>query len=153
VLFRSPAEIDKTGSEHDVPVSRRLLGLFLSMGLGTRRADAGDIVFPAQRRRSGVRGNIETAFRSALGRCGLDGRGISPYALRRTRITIWDAVDSNACRYAVGHVSREVHLRHYVRISHERLFRLVGLDFRPPFQPPLGPPEAPAPRGPCVTPA
>jgi integrase len=113
-------------------VSGRLLELFRSMGLGA--CGAGGVVFPAQRRASGVRGNIENAFRSALCRCGLSGLGISPYALRRTRITIWDAVDSNACRYAVGHVAREVHLRHYVRIPPERLFRLVGLDFSPPFQ-------------------
>jgi len=131
-----PGYVDKTGNEHDVPVSGRLLELFRSIGMerwvGGRDCEA--LVFPAQRNVSGVRGNIETAFVNALRRCGLDGRGISPYALRRTRITIWDGVDSNACRYAVGHVAKEVHIKHYVRISPERLFRLVGLEFSPPFR-------------------
>jgi integrase len=126
-----PQCIDKTGNEHDVPVSARLLALFKSMGMGA--GAGGGVVFPAQRSVSGVREKMDTAFTSALARSGLAGRGISPYALRRTRITIWDAVDSNACRYAVGHVPREVHLRHYVRISQERLFGLVGLDFTPAF--------------------
>jgi integrase len=130
-VINIPKSVDKTGNEHDVPVSMRLLEAFRGLGLG--RMGREERVFPALRRVSGVRGNIDTAFHSALGRCGLWGLGISPYALRRTRITIWDAVDSNACRYAVGHVARDVHLRHYVRISPERLFGLVGLDFRPAF--------------------
>jgi integrase len=129
-----PGHIDKTGNEHDVPVSERLLEMFRSIGLGSKERDGADLVFPAQRKESGIRKNIENAFLGALERSGLTGKGISPYALRRTRITVWDAIDSNACRYAVGHVAREVHLKHYVRISPERLFKLVGLDYSPPFQ-------------------
>jgi len=136
-LITVPANVDKTGNEHDVPVSEKLLALFRSMGLVDGKRGEAAPVFPAQRNEAAGRGNIETAFLHALDRCGLSGRGISPYALRRTRITVWDAVDSNACHYAVGHVAKEVHFKHYVRMSPERLFRLVGLDFRPDFRPAL----------------
>lgn len=122
-----PMEIDKTGNEHDIPVSLKLLALFKSMGMNST---SNSLVFPAPKKSDGIRTDIESAFTNALHKCGLHGKGISPYALRRTRVTIWDAIDSNASRYAVGHVAKEIHLRHYVRIPPDRLFKLVGLDFK-----------------------
>jgi len=63
-----------------------------------------------------------------------DGEGVTPYALRRTRLSIWDAIDEGASRYAGGHVgehynSRDTHRKHYIRYPLSRLFRLVGLEY------------------------
>jgi len=118
-----PSHADKAGYEHDIPVSPALLKLLREMGMKTCES----LVFPSPRRRNRPRSGIHDAFASALDKCGLAKRGITPYALRRTRITIWDAIDTNASRYAAGHVPKEIHLRNYVRIPPERLFRLVGL--------------------------
>lgn len=120
-----PAHADKAGYEHDIPVSAPLLELLAAMGMGVKACDS--LVFPSPRRANRPRRGIHDAFACALEKCGLDNRGITPYALRRTRITIWDAIDTNASRYAAGHVPKEIHLRNYVRIPQERLFRLVGL--------------------------
>jgi integrase len=122
-IITIPSAIDKTGREHDVPVSAQLLKQLNSIGM--KHSDS--LVFPSIRKENRPRRNIHEAFANALGRCGLAEKGITPYALRRTRITIWDAIDTNASRYAAGHVPKEVHLRHYVKIPQERLFRLVGL--------------------------
>ncbi|MCL2220684.1 MAG: tyrosine-type recombinase/integrase [Chitinispirillia bacterium] len=122
-LITVPSHADKAGYEHDVPVSAPLLELFRGMGMKNSEA----LVFPSLRRRCKPRRSIHDAFTEALNRCGLAQKGITPYALRRTRITIWDAIDSNASRYAAGHVPAEIHTRHYVRIPPERLFRLVGM--------------------------
>jgi integrase len=118
-----PPSADKTGYEHDVPMSTRLLEQFKSMGIRT----CDSLIFPSPIRKNRPRHSIREAFISALYKCGLTKKGITPYALRRTRITIWDAIDTNASRYAAGHIPREIHLRHYVRVPPERLFKLVGL--------------------------
>ncbi len=125
-IINIPSYVDKTKHEHDVPVSLKLLSMFKERGIKNDNS----LIFPAPRK-GGVRSDIESAFTNALIRCGLNNKGISPYALRRTRITLWDAIDSNSCRYACGHKPKDIHLRHYVKISHERLFKLVGLDFKP----------------------
>lgn len=127
-----PRNIDKVGCERDIPVSRRLLKLFRAMKIFS--LDGNALIFPAQRNSAKVRVNIACAFKHALERCGLSNQNITPYALRRTRLTIWDAIDGGACRYAAGHAVREVHSKHYVRISHERLFKLVGLKYTPSFR-------------------
>ena len=61
---------------------------------------------------------------------GFNGKVVTPYALRRTRISIWDAIDENASRYVSGHkLKKDCHNTHYVRFPLQRLFRLVGLDY------------------------
>ena len=77
---------------------------------------------------------IKTALNNSLTRSGLTSKGISPYAFRRTRLTIWDNIDSNASKYASGHKFKEVHGKNYVKIPHKRLFKLVGLDYQPNLQ-------------------
>ncbi len=125
-LINIPAVIDKTDYEHDAPVSLKLLTMLKEMGIQFDDS----LVFPSPVTGE-VRMGIYSAFTSSLITSKLRGRGITPYALRRTRTTIWDAIDSNASRYAVGHVSKEVHQKNYVKIPPERLFRLVGLDYKP----------------------
>jgi integrase len=122
-MITVPSYADKTGYEHDIPVSAPLLELLKDIGIKS----CNSLVFPSPRRKNSPRHAIHDAFVCALKVCGLQQRGITPYALRRTRITIWDAIDTNASRYAAGHIPREIHLRNYVRIPPERLFRLVGL--------------------------
>lgn len=124
-IIKIPADIDKTDYEHELPVSLKLLAMFKEMGI---RSDD-TLVFPSPVT-SGVRTTIKTAFKNALIMAKLRGKGITPYALRRTRTTIWDEIDSNASRYAVGHVPKEVHQKNYVKISIQRLFRLVSLDYK-----------------------
>jgi len=118
-----PADIDKTGYEHNVPISMRLLELFRAIGIKSDDS----LIFPSPKNPNVPRKSIKEAFDKALHQCGLYGKGVTPYALRRTRITIWDAIDSNAARHAAGHVPKDVHVKHYVKMSPERLFRLVGL--------------------------
>lgn len=57
---------------------------------------------------------------------GLSDRGYTPYALRRTRTTIWDSIDEGAARFATGHTPQDAHGKHYVRMTDQRLFTLVG---------------------------
>ena len=116
---------EKTGKAHTVPVSPRLLRMFKLIGM----QNTTDLIFPGPKNR-GPRSDIESAFTNALKRSGLHGKGISPYCLRRTRATIWDRVDPVACMHALGHVSKEVHYRHYVEVPLDRLFTLVGLEYR-----------------------
>ncbi len=64
------------------------------------------------------------------------GNKVTPYALRRTRISVWDAIDENASRYASGHSMKskqeDSHNKNYVRFPLDRLFRLVGLEYTKP---------------------
>jgi len=61
---------------------------------------------------------------------GFTGTGVTPYALRRTRLSAWDAIDENASRYVSGHVSKkDSHNSHYIRFPLNRLFKLVGLEY------------------------
>jgi hypothetical protein len=114
------------------------------------RKNAG-LVFPSTRTGK-ERLGIQKAFKSAIHRAGkrfdeasgkwiktengvtLDGLELHVYAMRRTRISIWDPIDSDACRFAVGHVGRDVHSRHYLKITTERLFKLVGIVYNPALQ-------------------
>lgn len=116
---------EKTGTHHRVPISPKLLQLFKEIGI--RKSN--DLVFPAPRK-DGPRSDIESAFTNALRRSDLKGLGIAPYSLRRTRATIWDEIDPIACMSATGHSPKNVHYKHYVSISDERLFKLVGLSLR-----------------------
>lgn len=121
-MITVPAKLEKTGSERKIPVSPKLQEVLKS---SPRHSE---LVFP-----SPVTGEprvgIQRAFQGILRRAGLQNRGITPYALRRTRITIWDEIDGDACRYVVGHTAKDVHAKHYRRFTSERLFKLVGVEF------------------------
>jgi len=120
-----PPDMEKTGARRTIPVSACLRD-----ALQPLQKDTG-LVFPScvtEKERHG----IAKAFRIACERAGL--QGLHPYCLRRTRISIWDARDSEACRFAVGHAARDVHAKHYLRITHERLFQLVGMEYNPALQ-------------------
>lgn len=61
---------------------------------------------------------------------GFTGTGVTPYALRRTRLSAWDAIDENASRYVSGHtLKKDSHNTHYIRFPLHRLFKLVGLEY------------------------
>jgi hypothetical protein len=65
---------------------------------------------------------------------GFKGEKYTPYALRRTRLSVWDGIDENASRYAGGHrlLRKDAHNDHYIRFPLSRLFRLVGLEYKKP---------------------
>jgi integrase len=68
----------------------------------------------------------EKAVKKTIKAAGLRDE-ITAYALRRTRATIWDAIDSSAARVALGHSPLDPHEESYVEITTARLFRLVGI--------------------------
>jgi integrase len=119
-LIAPPPSLEKTGAERRIPVSRRLLE-----ALKPLRKESG-LIFPSPVG-GGERQSIRTAFHTARKRGKLPEK-ITPYSLRRTRITIWDEIDGDACRYVVGHAPSDVHGKHYRRFTPERLFKLVGLE-------------------------
>lgn len=119
---------EKTRNQHDIPVSPRALEVFKAVGMSTASKK---LVFPSNVTGK-VRKDIRTGFNSALEAAGLTGLDITPYALRRTRITIWDEIDPTACRVAAGHAINEVHVKHYVNITPSRLFKLVGIEYGTP---------------------
>jgi integrase len=116
---------EKTGNRHRVPVLPRLLVALKTLGI---RNDT-DLVFPAPKK-GGTREDIESAFTTAIRRAKLTGRHLSPYALRRTRLTIWDAIDSAAAKHASGHVLEGAHHTNYVQFTPQRLLKLVGIDYQ-----------------------
>lgn len=69
------------------------------------------------------------AFRKAVDAAGLPEE-ITAYALRRTRATIWDSIDSSAARVALGHAPLDPHEESYVVITNERLFKLVSITLK-----------------------
>ncbi len=116
---------EKTGNGHMVPLSPRALEVLQGIGI---KEDSTALVFPSPV--TGLpRRDIRTSLETAINKAGLQDKEITPYALRRTRLTIGDEIDSNAARYAGGHVARDVHERNYVKMSLRRLFKLVKLDF------------------------
>lgn len=119
IVFR-----EKTQHEHLIPVSKPLLKILS----GISRNGKNDLIFPAPRK-NGARNDIESAFTNALIRSGLNGKGITPYTLRRTRLTIWDGIDPIAGMSAGGHVSKDIHYRHYVNLPISRLFKLVNISY------------------------
>ncbi len=118
-VIRIPAEAEKTRDGRTVPVSEKLYALLCSL------PQTGGLVFPSPAG-EGRRGSIKKAFDGAVRRSGLTGRGITPYALRRTRLTIWDAKDPAAAMAAGDHTQSSTHYDHYVTITDDRLLRLVG---------------------------
>ncbi len=116
---------EKTGNSHKVPLSLRAIEVLKEVGI---REDCTALIFPSPVTLQ-PRKDIRTAFKTALKKSDLENTDITPYALRRTRLTIWDEIDSNGARYAGGHVARDVHERNYVKVSSKRLFKLVGIDY------------------------
>ena len=70
------------------------------------------------------RKSIKRAFDNAVERAGLP-EDVTPYALRRTRLTILDSKDPAAAMQAGDHTQAKTHYDHYVNISDDRLKRLV----------------------------
>lgn len=118
-----PAISEKTSRGRDIPVSDVL---YDSLSV-IHRPGSDELFFPSPRTgRVRTESGIKKAFRNAVKAAGLSGKEFTPYALRRTRTTIWDAIDEGACRAAIGHSPSDSHAKHYVRITRKRLFRLVG---------------------------
>jgi len=119
-LVNVPADAEKTGRGRSIPVSAAWLESLKALP----RTDDG-LVYKSRMGRGWK--SIREGFNAAVERAGLRPE-LTPYALRRTRITIWDTIDSTAGREAAGHSPIDVHARHYVRISRQRLFKLVGIE-------------------------
>jgi integrase len=118
LMITVPAEKEKTGfNDRRIPVSK-----ILQKRLQPIVESATGKIFKSFR--------YDKAFRKAVQNANL-GSEITAYALRRTRATIWDAIDSQAARVALGHVPLDPHEESYVEITNERLFRLVNVNFRP----------------------
>ena len=139
-IIHIPPEDEKIHAVKRIPVSARLLKDLkrlkasikpeITSRRGRRvRADI-TLVYPSSVS-GGILQTIHTAFRGAVRRAGLEGRGLTPYALRRTRLSIWDDIDSPAAKYASGHAVEGSHHNNYVRFPNRRLFRLVGLEMQP----------------------
>jgi len=100
-----------------------------------RRIPVSQLLAKRLRRVIGVKGKLFKshsyfkAFSNAIKESGLRDE-ITAYALRRTRATIWDALDPAATRVALGHSPLDPHEESYVEITNERLFRLVNVNLK-----------------------
>lgn len=130
-LIEYPHDEEKTETYKRIPLSDRAQEI-----VANRMVDDTDrLLFPSKlSRKEMVKAFIEP-FRSAVRKTGLSQKGYTLYCTRRTRATIWDAIDGDAARYATGHTPSDVHSRHYVRITDDRLFKLVKKEYVP-FQNP-----------------
>jgi integrase len=81
-----------------------------------------------------MRDNIKTAWNTAIKRAGLQNMNLTPYCLRRTRLSIWDQIDSDCSRYCGGHVPSDVHSLHYVKYTNSRIFKLVNIEIKQPLK-------------------
>lgn len=119
-VIRIPTDVEKTRDGRNVPISGTLFELLRGI------PQDNDLVFPSPVTH-GARKGIKKAFDGAVARAGLSGRGITPVCLkRRTRLTIWDAVDPAAAMSAGDHRQSKNHYDHYVEITDDRLLRLAG---------------------------
>lgn len=110
-IIEVPADQEKTGfNDRRIPISKRLEVELLNKE---------DPLFE--------HADYFKMIRQSVKKAGLRGE-ITLYALRRTRATIWDAIDSGAARVALGHVPADVHEESYVEITNDRLMRLVGIE-------------------------
>jgi integrase len=123
-LIVVPASSEKTARGREIPVSPALLQVLKA----SPKTAPDALVFPNDRGEQ--RHDIREAFAGAVKRAELAGRGLTPYCLRRTRISVWDSIDPAAARIAAGHSPVDVHEKHYVRIGRARLFRLVGIELQ-----------------------
>jgi integrase len=115
-----PAGITKTKKGRVIPISERLWEALKD------RPRVSELVFPNVDTGKPFNG-VAKAFKAACRRSGLAGRGLTPYCLRRTRLTIWNAIDSTAARELGGHAKRrdDPHLYNYVQPGLERLADVV----------------------------
>lgn len=123
MMITVPKEMSKTKMARRIPVSDRLGGQLTKIW---KRGQDG-LLFPSPI--TGMKfsdSGIKKVFKAACERAGLDERQYTPYALRRTRTTIWDSIDEGAARFATGHTPQDSHRKHYVRMTDKRLFLLVG---------------------------
>lgn len=122
---------EKTCKKRRIPVSLKLLKLLKPI----RKFDS-SLVFPSPvfLKKTGeekMRDNIKTAWNTAIRRSGLQNKNLTPYCLRRTRLSIWDQIDSDCSRYCGGHVPSDVHGLHYIKYTNSRIFKLVNLEIKP----------------------
>jgi integrase len=121
LLITVPAESEKTGfNDRRIPVSRILKKRLLKI-----IQDRPGKVFTSW--------DYFKAFNKAVKNGKLRSE-ITAYSLRRTRATIWDAIDSQAARVALGHVPLDPHEESYVEITNERLFKLVNITMKHKFK-------------------
>jgi hypothetical protein len=118
-----PAEVEKTKRGRDIPVSAAWLQSLKAIPRTAQDA----IIYLT--REGQPRKSIREAFDTAVENAKLTGLNLTPYCLRRTRISAWDQVDAAAGRLIAGHSPIDIHEKHYVNIGRQRLFRLVGIEF------------------------
>jgi integrase len=113
-----PAEVAKTGKARKVPMSAKLFQAL------SKRPGTNELVFPNPKTGKPYR-SVRKAFRGALKRSGLEGKGLTVYSIRRTRLSIWNQVDAIAAMQASGHsLNGSIHYKHYVNVD-DRVFGLV----------------------------
>jgi len=118
-----PASEEKTeNQDRRIPISQRLLKRLLPH---LRNLKGDEYIFKS-RVKEGPIEDHDKQFNRALKKAGLDKSGITVYSLRRTRATIWSAIDDLASRVALGHALIDPHEESYVVVTPERLFKLVG---------------------------
>jgi integrase len=127
-LINVPEDIEKTSAQRSIPVSGALRADLSSLFVEGVTDNTLVCPSPVTRRE---RTTIKKAFEGAVQRAGLVGKNLTPYALRRTRLTIWDAIDSDAAKYASGHTFGESHHRNYVAFPKQRLFKLISINYNP----------------------
>lgn len=123
-IIEIPASEEKTGKNRRIPVS----DVLTTQLTGIMDISGESLLFPSGAT-GGIRGKdgIRKTFEHAVQSAELQRYGYTPYALRRTRVTIWDTIDEGACRYAVGHsAGKDSHRRNYSHVGMDRLFSLVG---------------------------
>lgn len=115
-----PAIITKTGLGRQVPISEKLWKVLES------RERVNEYVFPNPETGKPFQ-NVTKAFRGAITRAELQGKGLTVYAIRRTRLTAWNQIDPVAAMQAAGHsLNGSIHYKHYVNISESRVLNLVA---------------------------
>ncbi|MFH0920710.1 MAG: hypothetical protein V1913_10140, partial [Fibrobacterota bacterium] len=71
--------------------------------------------------------SLQRVFEAAIKAAKLEGRGLTPYALRRTRLTRWNVIDPVAAMAAAGHEpNSNIHYKNYVNVGKDRLHALVS---------------------------
>jgi integrase len=114
--------ITKSRRSREIPLSTMALAA-ISLTIGDRRIGSQWVFWRANGRR--LR-SLNKLFRLARMRAELPA-WVTPHSLRRTRATIWNALDEPAAMRALGHEDTRVHRRHYLLVSDKRLDDMAGL--------------------------
>lgn len=121
-----PPDEEKTGNEdRRLPVSPRLAKRLIPH-IKTLNPDS--LIFESIKNPGNPIVDHDDQFHRALRKSGLAGMGITVYALRRTKATMWSSIDDLASRVALGHAPVDPHEESYVEVTPERLFRLIGVE-------------------------